>query len=161
MVQGDTVFEGAKSLYNNKNGDSVITKTGVALADGMQSVYVRTKNRVHWGDYSQGENFQVRLSNGSWDGPFRIDVTFNKDGHVAYNGTVVPWVNFGTYNDDEWNLLDIQWRSIDKTARYRINSGPWTEWDTFNGAASFTSVDNIGFDSTALGSGGVYIDDIH
>jgi hypothetical protein len=163
FVEGTTIHEGSKALHNTYNdGDSIITKSGsIPRYDGKQSIYVRTENRSNWGAYATGENFQVRLSNGSWDGPFRIDVSFFKDGHVAYNGTVHPWETFGSYNDNEWNLLDIEWRSSDRTARYRINHGPWTDWDTFNGASSFNGVDNIGLEIIHLGTGGIYIDDIH
>lgn len=163
VIQGSVVEEGTKALYNNNTGaDSVITKTsGNALADGRQSFYVRTENRSNWGNYNVGENVQVKLSKGSWDGPYRIVVAFMKNGNVAYNDTITGWTNFDSYADNAWNLLDIEWRSSDKTARYRVNNGTWTDWATYPGASSFTNVDTVGFVTFNLGTGGVYIDYLH
>ena len=163
VVQGATTFEGKKALHNNSFGDSVITKTKTALSDGMQSVYIKTENRSSWGANVDG-NAQVRVSKGSWASgapglPFAA-ISFKSDGNVAYYDSINNvYQNFANYNDNVWTLLEIQWRSSDKTARYRVNSGTWTNWYTFQDSANFTNFDNVGLGfNLPNGSGGVYYD---
>lgn len=163
VVQGTTVFEGTKALYSNLNGDNIVTKFGTPLASGKQAIYVRTENRSAWTDYTDG-NVQVRVSKGSWAAGTNIfaAVSFKKDGNVAYyNPTSGVFQNFATYNDNEWTLLEIEWSSSNKQARYKVNSGAWTAWDNFYGSASFTDFDNVGLEFHNNGSGGAYFDKLH
>ena len=163
IVQGTTVREGTKALHNSSLADSVITKTGTALTDGRQAVYVRTENRSNWGLYPDG-NVQVRLSQGqSFASSIFVAVSFKSDGHVAYYDPINDvYQNFATYNDNQWTLLQIEWRSTDKTARYKVNHGKWTNWVVFNGSSSFASFNNVGFDFVLpSGSGGVYFDSLN
>lgn len=163
VAQGDTFFDGTKAIYNNTQADSVITKSGTLLTDGKQAVYVRTENRANWGLYPDG-NTQVRVSKGVWASgapslPFAA-VSFKSNGNVAFYDSVNDvYKNFTTYNDNEWTLLEIEWRSSDRTARYKVNNGAWTDWYTFQNASSFTNFDNVGlaFDLPS-GTGGVYFD---
>ncbi len=151
--------EKGKILYNNNPGtDSIITKTAkIPLADGKQSFYIRTENRFNWSD-TRSTNFQLGLFQGSWDGPSRITIGFEKDGTVNYvDGSNDARVNFDTYNDNSWNLVEIEWRSSDISARYRINNGTWTSWIPFTGGTYFTGFDTVGFVTWYLGTGGVYI----
>ena len=161
LIQGTTTQEGTKAIYNNAIADSVTTKTGTARTDGKQVAYVRTENRNDWGTYDNG-NVQIRLSKGSWDSDPMTVVSFKKDGNVAFYDPISDtYTNFAAYNDNEWTLLEIEWRSSDKTARYRINSGVWTDWKPFRGAASFTDFDTVGFDFVLpSGAGGVYFDNL-
>lgn len=161
VVQGAVVNEGAKALHVNASADSIATKRGVPRADGKQAVCIRTENRSQWGFYLDG-NAQFRVTKNSWAGGTDIfaAVSFKSDGNVAYYDVVNDvYQNFATYNDNEWTLLEIEWRSSDKTARYRVNNGAWAEWKTFSGAESFTDFDYVGFDFVLpSGSGGVYFD---
>ena len=159
VVQGDTVFEGAKAVHNNSFGDSVAGRYGTQRADGKQTVCFRTENRDNWGFYSADGNAGVRVSDG-FNGTIFASVSLKKDGHVAYYDPIADvYSDFATYNDNEWTLLEIEWRSSDKTARYRVNSGAWTDWKTFRGAASFTKFDFVHFGFVLpSGSGGVYFD---
>ncbi len=158
VVQGAITQEGAKALHNSAAADSVITKTGTARADGRQAVCVRTDNRSGWSLYEDG-NAQMRISKGSWDNEPMAAVSFKKDGHVAYHDPILDdYVDFATYNDGEWVFVEIEWRSSDRTAHYRVNGGAWTDWKPFRGAASFTDFDTVGFDFIAGGTGGVYFD---
>jgi len=165
VVQGTNVFEGAKALYtSNILEDSVIYKAGIPLSDGRQAFYVKTEDRSNWNwNITSDGNVYARVTKGPWGDPF-ASVSFKKDGNVAYydvdNGI---YKNFATYNDNEWTLLEIEWRSSDKQARYRVNNGPWTDWDNFSGSASFTNFDYVGFDFDLRygDSGGVYFDTIH
>ena len=165
-IQGSSVFEGGKAVYVNASDDSVIVKSGNALSDGRQSFYIKTQNRANWGYYANG-NTQIRLLKGTWGGAaeFRsfVGVSFRSDGNVAYSQYNNPpgelFQNFATYNDNEWTLLEIEWRSSDKKARYRVNSGTWTEWLPIQGNGIFTNFDHVGFDFYLPGgSGGVYFD---
>jgi len=164
LIQGNVVQEGAKALQNISNStDNVITKNGNAFADGRQSVWVRTKDRANWGNYNIGENVQFCLLKGSWDGPARTCLAFMKDGHVAFldQRGVDTWTNFDSYTDNTWNLVEIEWRSVDRTARFRANNGTWTGWMPLYNAGAFTDFDTVGFDTFLLGSGGVYFDNLH
>ena len=72
------------------------------------------------------------------------------------------YINFATYNDDEWTLLEVEWRSSDTRARYRVNNGTWTDWYIFANTASFTGFDYVNFDFyLPSGSGEVYVDNIY
>lgn len=164
MVEDTVVKEGEKALYNNNTGaDSVITKKGAsALANGKESFYIQTRDSSNWGDYNRGENVQMGVFQGSWDGPSRALLAFMKDGHVAYiDPRVDRYVSFDTYQDNAWNLVNIEWRKSDASARYRVNSGSWSEWIPVVGSSSFTGFDTVGFVTFKLGTGGVYIDDLH
>ncbi len=164
IVQGTVTAEGSKAVHINATADNVITKSGSSLSDGRQSVYIRTENRSNWGSLLNG-NLQVRVSKGGWTGSQTAIISFKSNGNVAYYDIAASslgpdtFTNFATYNDNEWTLLEVEWRSSDKTARYRVNSGTWTGWLTFRSASSFTDFDTVGFDfNSAGGSGGVYFD---
>lgn len=159
VVQGSTVFEGAKAVHNNSFGDSVAGRYGAPRADGKQTVCFRTENRDQWGFYSADGNAGVRVSD-VFNGSIFASVSLKKDGHVAYYDPVADvYSDFATYNDNEWTLLEIEWRSSDKMTRYRVNSGAWTDWKTFRGAASFTNFSFVHFGFVLpSGSGSVYFD---
>ncbi len=163
LVQDGIGIDGTEAIgSSNQFADSVITKTGdVSLADGSQSFYVRTVNHSEWGDYSIGENFQLGLFQDSWDGPSRATLAFMKSGQVAYIDPVLDvYVGFDDYTDNIWNLVTIEWRSQDASARYRLNEGSWTSWIAFYGGPSFTGFDTIGFVNFNMGSGEVWIDSV-
>lgn len=166
VVVDTEAFGGTKAIYNQTKADSVITKTGSLLADGKQAVYVKTVSRTSWGIHSDG-NVQVRVSKNPWasgaQGLAFAAVSLKSDGNVAYYDSVTDnYKNFATYEDGVWTLLEIEWRSNDKTARYRVSNGSWTDWFTFKNASTFSGFDNVGFDFD-LGSGsggGVYFDSL-
>ena len=156
-VQSSITFDGSKALYASATADSVIAKAGNPLSDGTQAFRIRTINRNAFGPYPDG-NAQVRVSKGSWGVPFAA-VSFKADGNVAYYDKVTDaYKNFAIYTDNAWALLEIEWRSSDRTARYRVDEGEWTDWLTFMGADTFTAFDHVGVDTILLGSGKVYID---
>ncbi len=160
VVQGN---EGAKVLYvyNNTQVDNIITKSGNSLSDGRQIIYIKSDNRSNWGADQGDGNLQIRLSKGqSFSSSVFSAVSFKKDGKVAYyDPSHDIYQNFATYNDNEWTLLEIEWRSSDKKTRYRINGGSWTDYLSFSGSASFLSFDNIGLSfHPGTGSGGAYFD---
>lgn len=158
-----------KAVHVDSQSDNVITKTGVSLADGRQAVMVKTDNRASWGNVPDG-NVQVRISDASWGAGTRrfVAVTFKADGNVAYYDKHADvYQNFGTYIDKQWTPLEIEWRSSDKTARYRVNNGVltkavWTDWMSFPQSDTFTSFNNVGFGfvQPSGGAGGVYFDNL-
>ena len=164
VVVDTEAFSGTKAIYNQTKTDSVITKTGSLLADGKQAVYVKTASRTNWGIHSDG-NAQVRVSKNPWASGSAIfaAVSFKSDGNVAYYDPVIDkYKNFATYDDGAWTLLEIEWRSSDKTARYRVNNGNWTDWHTFRNAYIFSGFDNVGLGFFLEGSsgGGIYFDSL-
>lgn len=163
IVQEGMVFEGTKALYNNANGDSVIYKTGISLADGRQTFYVRSDDRSSWEGYThdQAGYLNLRVLKEHWNSPVFLAIGFRKDGSVGYyDGS--NYRNFATYNDNEWTKLEVEWRSSDKKARYRINDGAWTDWDSFFGSVSFIDFDSVGLGfNLPSGSGGIYIDNLY
>lgn len=163
IVQGNTTFEGAKALYNATPADSLIGKSGPLLLDGKQVLYIKTNNRSGWDtDAGLGVKISKGLNSSGAPGLAFAAVDFKKDGNVRYydqSGDV--YRNFATYNDDEWTLLEIQWRSSDTTARYRVNNGAWTTRYVFANTASFTGFNyvNLNFYLPA-GSGAIYVDSL-
>lgn len=164
VVHASSTQSGANSIYIWPNSnDSVIYKAGTPLSDGRQKFYVKTEDRYGWADGSNDGNFQIRISRGPWSGVFAA-VSFKKDGHVAfYNPVGDVYTNFGTYNDYEWNLVEVEWHTSNTTARYRINNGAWTDWYTYknNGTGGVLDYVGIDFDQRGGGYGGVYFDTLY
>ena len=160
VVQDSVVFEGTKAVRRGDSfGDSGVGKQGTPRANGKQSVCFRTENRERWGFYSLDGNAGVRVSQG-FNGTTFASVSLKREGHVAYYDPIRDvYTNFATYNDNEWTLLEIEWRTSDKKARYRVNSGAWTDWLIFRERDPFTSFDHVSFGFVLpSGSGGVYFD---
>ncbi len=157
VVQEDKVVEGAKALYNHIPQSSVIGKKGTLQLDGRQVVYVKIEDRNDW----LGGGVQVRMTNGLWNQsqPF-TSVAFKEDGYIAYydQSGVGGYKNFSVCDDNDWMLLEMEWRSSDKSARYRMNNENWTDWKPFTYGSSFTGFDYVGLGFYAYGSGGVYVD---
>lgn len=163
VIQSTAAYEGAKALYNNTAQDSVVGKMGDLLADGKQAVYVRTENRSLWSDSIVNGPAQVRMTKGLWASGYQsfTSVSFRKDGTVAHYDPVLDvYQNFATYSDNQWTLLETEWRSTDKTARYRVSGGAWTGWMPFAYNSVFSGFDFVGFDFDNRGGlgGGVYFD---
>lgn len=152
-----------KYVYNNSSSDSVITKVGTSLSDGRQGFLIKTQNRAGWGSYPNG-NVQVRLLKGDWGGSEIRNfaaVSFKQDGNVAYYDPINDtYQNFAAYQDNKWIKLEIEWRSSDKTTRFRINNRKWTDWKPIAGSGLFTDFDRVGFDTILLGTGAAYYDSL-
>lgn len=106
--------------------------------------------RSNWGFYSADGNVGIRVSKGlnasGAPGLSFASVSLKQDGNVAYYDQVADvYGNFATYNDNEWTLLEIEWRSSDKTAHYQVNSGTWTDWKAIANSASFTGFDYVNY----------------
>jgi len=166
IVQGITTFEGTGALRNNTPADSLVGKKGTLLLNGKQAVYIKTNNRSGWHTDS---GYGLRISKGLNGYPF-VAVDFKKDGAVRYydlNSGI--YKNFAVYNDNQWTLLEVEWRSSDTRVRYRVNNGAWTNWYTFwisdypfGNIGPFAGFDYVNSNFyLPSGSGEVYVDNLH
>lgn len=183
IVQSDSVSEGAKAIHNDyHDGPAIITKLGTSLSNGRQSLYFKTENRAGWTSNEDG-NIQIRITKGQFRPPYGnyssspsinspayhpasfLAVTLKGDGHVTYyDPSLMAFKNFDIYNDNEWTRLEVEWRSGDSTARYRVNNGLWTAWIPFYGGNVFSSFDSINLiidNRIYYGTGRVYFDYLH
>ena len=118
-IQGTTVKEGAKAANGQGTLDSDVIKTGSQVSDGRITYYARTSA-------ADKRAATLVLCEGIQT---RIQVGFQPDGYYSYyDGSafqhIVPYVV------DKWYCIEIEWRSSDKKARYRVDGGTWTDWDT-------------------------------
>ncbi len=131
-------FEGQKVL--NVIGDylwaTYAEKSGALLNDGMITVYVK---KVIGG--TTDPSIEINLKEGSKIvSAVEIHNSFRyfdgeKDSYVIF----YPSVN-------NWNAVQIQWRSSDHKFRYRINKEAWSEWAT--GVDNWTAgIDTLRFES--------------
>lgn len=183
IVQSASVNEGLKGVSNDyHDGPAIITKLGTSLSNGRQSLYFKTNNRAGWTSNEDG-NIQIRITKGQFRPPygnyssspsmnspayhpaFFLAVTLRKDGHVTYyDPSLMSFKNFDTYNDGEWTRLEVEWRSGDSTARYRVNNGVWTNWIPFYGGNVFTSFDTLNLiidNRIYFGTGEVFFDNLN
>jgi hypothetical protein len=156
------VKEGNNALRNdNVLNNSIITNKGNACANGSQSFYLYTENRWAWVTKNIGENVQIGVFDGSWDSTAKATMAFKKDGKVSYfDASINQYLDLGTYPDNSWTKAEIEWRSIDKTARYRLNDSAWTEWTPIITGSDYTHFDTFGIGLSQLSGGGVDIDDL-
>src|SRR3989344_5655236 len=152
-VQGTTVFEGAKAvqIYNPYPGTFNIEKSGAPTKDGRITVYVQG----HIGGTTHPV-FEIKLKEGST---------------VILSARAYTGFGFGYYNadvggnsffspaimaSDTWYAVQIEWRSSDHKARYRIDNGSFTDWH--RGLANWSAgLDTI---NISLADGVGYIDTI-
>ena len=124
-VQGEMVFEGAKAvqIYNPYPGTFNIEKLGTLTGDGRITVYLQghiggTTHPVF--EITLKEGSTVMLSAKAYTG-FGFGY-YNAD--VAGNSFLSPLI----MASDAWYAVQIEWRSSDHKARYRINDGNFTDW---------------------------------
>src|SRR3989344_8910166 len=123
-IQNEAVFEGSKSLKLSDpfSANFSVQKTGTLTNDGRMTIYVQG----HLG----GSTFpliEVQLKEGD-------NTAISVKNHTGrdfsyYNGDIGSNSIFGPQMaSDTWYALQIEWRSSDHTARYRINDGNFTNW---------------------------------
>lgn len=116
-VEGSVVQSGAKAVQNSGTNKS-ITKTGSLSATGIQSL---------WGRVTTTDNdvWAIRLSEG---GTNRIGVKSSGGNLQYYDGSV--YITIGAVSLDTWFKLDVQWDFSTQMARYQLNDGGYTAYDT-------------------------------
>jgi hypothetical protein len=109
-----------KQVNNVVYGDPIVSlKTGTALSDGRIIYYIkRTKNNSGELDFILGADSV----------PNSIYIVFYQDGHIYYLTTGYTFIDYGTYNDNQWYLVEIEWRSSDYKYRVKCGLGAWTDW---------------------------------
>jgi len=120
-IQGTTVKEGAKAVQcvNNSSYDT-IEKTGNLVNDGRITFYIRRSDSVATSAY-------YRLHE---DTDTKIIVSMNKITDKIQYRNADGYVDIQSFSLDTWYCVEIEWRSSDHKARYRIDEGTWTDWDT-------------------------------
>ncbi len=118
-IQGTTVKEGAKAPEGHTTLDSNVQKTGSQCNDGRITYYVCIGT-------ADKRGCAIYLTEG---GAIRVQVTFWTDGYIKYyDGSA--YQSIVAYAVDTWHCIEIEWRSSDHNARYRVDGGTWTDWDT-------------------------------
>lgn len=142
-VQGTVVREGAKAVIHEDTDTARYYKAGTNQDDGKQTCYFRRSQN------SAGAIFMA-LSEGAF-GTQRIIMRVGDDGNIAYHDGAV-YQTIQAYSADTWYAITVEWRSSDHNARYSINGGTYTAWDTVfsNWVAG---VDIFRIQSSSLGAG--------
>ena len=118
-IQGTTVCEGAKAVKLLQDAATQeIEKSGTLTNDGRVSFYARRSGNVGYAE--------VKLLEGTGN---KVWTDFDPNGNWRYhNGG--SYVVIGAISSNVWHLCEIEWRSSDHYARYRLNEGTWTNWDS-------------------------------
>lgn len=123
-VQEASFFEGGKAISMSHafySFDS-IEKTGTATADGKVTLYV--KGYIGGTTHPQ---FQIQLKEGGV--PLLSIKTRAGYGFWYYNADTGEYTSFGPpQNSDQWYAIQIEWRSSDHKARYRIDKESFSDW---------------------------------
>jgi hypothetical protein len=137
QIQGSVVKEGAKAV-SIAGGDSYryVKKVGTLKADGKITFYfLRTAGAAAEIQF----NFMEGAADAVW-----LMMTGNSV--EVMNGN--SFFSAGSYTDDIWNYVEIEWRSSDHYLRYKVNGGTWTDWYPHHPSYGWTN----GLDTVKLGS---------
>lgn len=115
-VQGGVVYEGAKAVeIVNPTGNGIF-KTGTQRADGTIVCYARqTATNVETSFFI----FEDALA--------CAGMYFAADGNIKYSKTAGDGT-YDTYSANTWYRFEIEWRTSDKTFRFKVDEGAWTDW---------------------------------
>jgi len=115
-IQGTIVMEGAKAVV--MSGEGGVSGFGNQVADGRITGYVRAVD-------SSATALYFQLYEGA---SYRVGVRFFQ-GVIAYLSPGLNWETIASeLANDTWHIIEIEWRSADKYARYRVNEVSWTNW---------------------------------
>ena len=148
-VQGTVKQAGTKAVSIVCNAsDKNIRKTFTEEADGNQIMYVRMSATNAYLEFHVNDGAR---ENGSF---MRIG-----GGDIAYvNGDPAVVNMLSDYSINTWYKLEQEWRDSDKKARFRIDDGTWTDWDTTR--TTWTSMDTIWLRMSNTGGSTVYFDSL-
>lgn len=133
-IQGTVVKEGAKAVTLSGGNSRSIVKTGTSTADGTLSFWHRQDvDPARAVDIDSGLIIQDSDGTNIYIVRFRR-LSDNSAREIAYNDG--DYQTIGAFTDSVWYKVEIEWRSSDNKARYRIDEGNWTAW--FDGASSGT-----------------------
>ncbi len=123
-VQSGVVNEGAKAIKSNTiltGFDIGIKKTGILLADGSFTIYVRAETAA-----SDGMIRLFETPTGPENPKVLIEFTANGFSYKDSSGNKIGFGPDTTLNT--WYAIQVQWRNSDHKVRYNINGGTWTLW---------------------------------
>ena len=146
-VQGTTTAEGAKAVIVQSLADNFVEKTGASTTDGAIVIYFR-KNSCSDGQIT------LRLYQGTTE-----SVTFyiQEDCNILYINSAATGVSIGTYEVDDWNSFQVEWRSSDTTVRYQEDGNGWTGWVAPYSAFS-TGLDKVRIGAYSVDTASIYFD---
>ena len=145
-IQGTVVQGGTKAAVHSGATGTEIDGTFTLAASDTQCLYGRTANNsisdLWTFDLAEGAQpvIRTRISGGQlqyFDG-------------ATYN-------NLGAISNDTWFKLEIQWQASDDTARYQLDDGGYTAYDTIWSAIT-TGVDTLSPSKDANNAAAVYFD---
>lgn len=124
-VQAVTVFEGAKAVSQQLAGVSVY-KDASGIADGKVTVYMQLASSP-----GVGTQFGLLDTSNNW----RITLGVGVGGAFTtlsyFDGA--SWITIGSAGDftaDTWHSIEIEFESAGHTARYTLDGGTPTDWDS-------------------------------
>lgn len=135
-VQSSVTNSGSNAVSHTTASSEVISKAFTDATSGTQIVYGRCS------DVTSNERWSVRLRDNGSD---RIYVKTNGGNLEYFDGT--SYNSIGSISADTWFKLQIDWLS-DSTARYTLNDGTPTSYDTFIGTMSGAGFDEFKFISS-------------
>jgi len=130
LVQGTVVKEGAKAvkIVTNSDVSHCNCKDGPsAVSPGRAVVYFYATNHASWAT-NAFVNIARLGETGAWN--CKIQIIAKQDGHFYYLNSGGSEVDLGTFSDEQWYCIEIEWQGIgaNSEVRYRINGGSWTSW---------------------------------
>lgn len=112
-VQAATVYEGAKAVSISSDPTGALSANETEVDDGSQVFYV-----MRHGENGGHYNFGLATTVGAWN------IRIYMDG----NNFVMAGTNIGTYTNDAWHSMKMEWRSSDRKARYSADEGAFSDW---------------------------------
>jgi len=132
QVQGSTVFSGTKAVKVSA-GSVTIKKSFTPQMTGSQRVSGRVADSTTTGLWT----FRI------YESPSSPVITIRTSSNKLQYFDGSTYNDIGTVAGDTWFTVDIEWRSSDFNARYSLNGGSWTAWDTAWGASWSSGLDEI------------------
>ncbi len=147
VVSSTTTINGVRSVMANGNAAAwtEVKREGSEIADGSICLNFLISSV---GSGSNGQ-FQIALKEADvYKIVFRVPYWTGSNKAEYHDGA--NYIVFGTENhspDTEYSIC-TEWRTSDNQARYRVNCGDWTEWDSVLGG-DFVFIDNLRIQSAA------------
>lgn len=131
-VENTVVQEWANAVQatGNIGAQAIVYKIGTSVWTGSQAFYVRKTNTT--------DSFSILLEeNASVTGAI---VQFSSWWQIQYFNWA-SYVNIQAYSANQWYLIEVEWRTSDDKAQYRVDWWSWTWYFAVNW--TFTALDRI------------------
>lgn len=149
-VQDSIKYEGAKAVVNQIAPSSAVHYDGAELSTGKAIIYIKSPN--------DDSTFLFGLAEDNEANAY-VPIVCQNNGICYCVNTEGSYVIIGTYPDNEWFYLSIEWRDTDHYARYSIDGTTTTEWlpTYLNGWVDGLNIIEIWADND-MGAGVFYFD---